>query len=84
MKVVAMAALVVMCVWPLSVSAFQCPQLQAQIDKEFGKRFDRTATTARSTAAEAAALHRAGKHAESVKMYEDAAKAGGLKLSEAK
>lgn len=84
MRVAAMAVLVVMCVWPLSASAFQCPKLQAQIDKEFGKRFDRTASGVRSTAAQAAALHRAGKHDESVKAYEEAAKAGGLKLSEAK
>jgi hypothetical protein len=84
MKVVAMIALAVMCVWPLSASAFQCPKLQSQIDKEFGKRFDRTATSARSVAAQAAVLHKEGKHAESVKMYEEAAKAGGLKLTETK
>jgi hypothetical protein len=84
MKVAAMAALVLMCAWPLSASASQCPTLQAQIDKEFGKRFDRMATDVRTTAAQAAALHRAGKHAESMKMYEDAAKAGGLKLNPAK
>jgi hypothetical protein len=61
-------------------SASQCPLLQAQVDKEFGKRFDRQAAQARATAAEGWALHRAGKHADSVKKYEEAAKAGGLKL----
>ena len=63
-----------------AAGAHECPALQAQIDKEFGKRFDRTAAGARSAAAEAMALHRAGKHAESVKKYDDAAKAGGLEL----
>jgi hypothetical protein len=61
--------------------AFECPALQAQIDKEFGKRFDARAAGAREKAAQAAALHKAGKHAESVKMYDEAAKAGGLKLA---
>ena len=84
MKVVAISALVVMCAWPLSAGAFQCPKLQMQIDKELGKRFDSTATGARSMATQAAALHSAGKHAESVKMYQEAAKAGGVKLTEMK
>jgi hypothetical protein len=80
MKVAAMTALVVMCLWPLSASAFQCPKLQAQIDKEFGRRFDRTASSTRNMAAQAAALHKTGKHAESVQKYQEAAKAGGLQL----
>ena len=84
MKVVAICALVVMCAWPLSAAAFQCPKLQMQIDKELGKRFDRTATGARSMAAQAAALHKSGKHAESVAMYKEAAKAGGVQLTEMK
>jgi hypothetical protein len=63
-----------------AAGAGECPALQAQIDKEFGKRFDRTAATARATAAEAMTLHRAGKHADSVKKYDDAAKAGGMEL----
>jgi hypothetical protein len=73
------AALLVISAVP--ASAFQCPSLQTQIDKEFGKRFDRQAATARQFAREADALHRGGKHAESVKKYEEAAKAGGLTLS---
>jgi len=84
MKIVAIAALVAICAWPLSAGASQCPKLGAQIDKELGKRFDKTATNARSMAAQAAALHRAGKHDESVKMYQEAAKAGGVKLAETK
>lgn len=84
MRIVRIAALVVMCAWPLSAGASQCPKLQAQIDTELGKRFDRTASDARTIAAQAAALHRAGKHAESEKMYHEAAKAGGVKLTETK
>lgn len=80
MKIATIAALVVMCAWPLSASASQCPKLGAQIDKELGKRFDKTASGARTMAAQASALHRAGKHAESEKMYQEAAKAGGVKL----
>ena len=67
-----------------SASAGECPMLQAQIDKEFGKRFDKTAAAARSAAAQGMALHRAGKHAESVQKYEEAAKAGGMTLERKK
>ena len=63
-----------------AAGAHECPALQAQIDKAFGKRFDKTAASTRSMAAEAMALHRAGKHADSVKKYDDAAKAGGMEL----
>lgn len=65
-------------------SAGECPMLQAQIDKEYGKRFDKTAAEVKSLAGEAMALHRAGQHAESVKKYEDAAKAGGVTLERKK
>ena len=67
-----------------TASAGECPMLQAQIDKEFGTRFDKTAADVRSIAAEGMALHRAGNHAESVKKYEDAAKAGGVTLQRKK
>lgn len=67
-----------------TASAGECPMLQAQIDKEFGKRFDKTAAEVKSLAGEGMALHRAGKHAESVKKYDDAAKAGGLTLEHKK
>jgi hypothetical protein len=60
--------------------AGECPLLQAQIDKEYGKRFDKTAAAVKSMAAEAMALHRSGKHAESVQKYDEAAKAGGMTL----
>ena len=52
--------------------AFQCPKLVNQINASIGNRFDAAASTARTAAAEADALHKAGKHAEA----EKAAKAG--------
>jgi hypothetical protein len=67
-----------------AASAGECPMLQAQVDKEFGKRFDNTAAAVKSTAAEGMALHQAGKHAESVMKYEEAAKAGGITLQRKK
>lgn len=68
------------CALPASVMAFQCPSLHAQVEKNVGNRFDAQASTARQKAAEASDLHKAGKHAESVKAYEDAAKAGNVTL----
>jgi hypothetical protein len=61
--------------------AGECPMRQAQIDTRFGKRFDRQATDAKAKAAEAMALHKAGKHEESVKAYEEAAKMGAVQLT---
>ena len=66
--------------FPLTALAGQCPALQAQIDKQLGSRFDAQASTARQMAAQADALHKAGKHAESVQKYEEAAKTGNVKL----
>ena len=60
--------------------ASQCPMLQAQIDKAIGTRFDPGAANARSLAAQANALHAAGKHAESEAKYDEAAKAAGITL----
>ena len=42
--------------------ANQCPLLQAQIDRAIGTRYDPSAANARSLAAQAMALHNAGKH----------------------
>ena len=64
--------------------AGECPMLQAQIDTQFGKRFDRQATEARTKAAEAMALHKAGKHDESVKLYDEAAQLGSIQLTRSK
>lgn len=63
---------------PATAFAFQCPTLQKQIDAQLGNRFDATASTARQLAAEADALHKAGKHQESVAKYNEAAKVAGL------
>lgn len=60
--------------------AFQCPTLIKQINDAAGSRFDAGAASAKAMAAEALALHNAGKHAEAVKKAEEAAKAMGLKL----
>jgi hypothetical protein len=79
MKAVLLGIMMV-CAVPAAAMAFQCPTLQAQIDKAVGNRFDASAQTLRQKAAMAANLHKAGKHAESVKAYEDAAKAGNVQL----
>jgi len=50
--------------------------LQAQIDAAVGTRYDSNAARAKALAAEAWALHQAGKHAESVAKYDEAAKSG--------
>jgi hypothetical protein len=47
------------------VAAFQCPKLVAAIEAETGNRLDSGAASARELAAEAKALHAAGKHQES-------------------
>ena len=54
--------------------------MQAQIDKALGNRFDATATNARFLAKQADDLHKSGKHAESMKKYDEAAEAAKLKL----
>lgn len=77
-------ALGVVAVSATIVAAGECPTLQAQVDKEYGRRFDKTAAVVRATAKEAEALHKAGKHADSIKKYDDAAKAGGMKLTHKK
>jgi hypothetical protein len=68
-------ALGMLAMFAVVANASECPNLQAQIDKQFGTRFDNQAAAAR-----AAGLHKAGKHADSVKAYDDAAKAGGMQL----
>jgi len=75
--------LVALAVIALTVSpalANECPTLQAQIDAQLGTRYDPGATNAKALAAEAWALHQAGKHAESVAKYDEAAKAAGITL----
>lgn len=60
--------------------ANQCPLLIKQINDAAGNRLDNPGYRARTLAAEADALHKAGKHAESVAKAEEAAKAIGLTL----
>ena len=64
--------------------ANECPALQAQIDKAVGTRYDASAGNAKGLANEAWALHQAGKHAESVAKYDEAAKAAGITLEHKK
>ncbi len=64
--------------------ANECPTLQAQIDAAFGNRVDDTAANVKALAHEAWALHQAGKHEESVKKYDEAAKAGRIELKHMK
>jgi hypothetical protein len=64
--------------------ANECPLLQKQIDATIGSRFDGGAANARALAAQAWALHTAGKHAESVAKYDEAGKAAGITLTHKK
>jgi hypothetical protein len=60
--------------------ANECPTLQAQFDAAIGKRNDPNTAIAKQLAAQAWALHQAGKHAESVAKYDEAAKRAGITL----
>ncbi len=64
--------------------ANMCPTLQHDIDVAFGNRADGTAAEVKALAAQAWALHEAGKHEESVMKYGEAFKAGGLQMKEMK
>jgi hypothetical protein len=61
---------------PAVAMAAQCTSMQAEVDKQYGKRFDRTASNVRHMAAKAAALCKSGKDADSVKAYKEAMKTG--------
>ena len=73
-------ALAVIAVTAGPALANECPLLQAQIDAAVGTRYEPSAANAKTLAAEALALHQAGKHAESVAKYDEAAKAAGITL----
>jgi hypothetical protein len=60
--------------------AGQCPDLAAQMDKALAQRYDAGAANAKVMVKDAVALHQAGKHDESVKMLDDAAKTAGVTL----
>jgi hypothetical protein len=59
--------------------AGSCPKLVAQIEGATGIRYDPTAANAKVKAKEGAALHAAGKHAESEKVLKEAIASLGLK-----
>jgi hypothetical protein len=61
--------------------ANECPLLHKQVMAAAEYRLDDAAYKAKMMAAEGDALHKAGKHAESVAKYEEAAKAMGITLT---
>jgi sulfopyruvate decarboxylase TPP-binding subunit len=75
-------ALVGICAGP--ALAGECPMLQAQMERQVNNRLDSAAYTARANMNQAAALHKSGKHAESVAKYDEAAKVVGVKLEHKK
>ena len=60
--------------------AFECPLLQKQIDDAIGNRLDATSANAKAIAAQGWDLHKAGKHAEAIAKYDEAAKVAGIML----
>lgn len=80
MKIVFMAlAVIALSAGP--VLATQCPALLKQISDRTSNRLDNGANRAKELAREADALHKAGKHAESVAKAEEAAAAAGITLT---
>jgi hypothetical protein len=67
-----------------ATEAEQCNMVSMEIDKSFGKRFDKQAANVRSMQGQAKKLQAQGKHADALKVYEAAAKEGGLQLKHAK
>lgn len=61
-----------------ALAADDCQMRQYEIDKTFGKRFDRTAANVKALAKEGMALCKAGKKSEAMMKYDEAAKTGGL------
>ena len=78
---VALTAVVALTALTLSTPAFafQCPKLVKQLNDATAQRFDAAATTAKQAAAEANALHAAGKHAESEAKAKEGLAALGIK-----
>jgi hypothetical protein len=75
-------ALVGVCGAPALAS--ECPLLQRQMDRLVGNRVDAASYQAKELMKEAAALHKDGKHAESVAKYDEAAKVIGVSLEHKK
>ena len=61
--------------------ASECPLLHKQVMAAAEYRLDDAAFKAKTIAAEGDALHKAGKHDESVAKYDEAAKAMGITLT---
>jgi len=61
-----------------TLAADDCMMRQMQIDKAYGKRFDKQATKVRSIAAQGSKLCKSGKTQDGLMKYDEAAKAGGL------
>ena len=61
--------------------AHECPLLQQQVLAAAEYRLDDAAFKAKTIAAEGDALHKAGKHDESVAKYDEAAKTMGITLT---
>ncbi len=61
--------------------AHECPLLQQQVLAAADYRLDDAAYKAKMMAAEGDALHKAGKHDESVAKYDEAAKTMGISLT---
>jgi hypothetical protein len=79
-----MLSLVFVAAAATAASAADCRSFQVVIDKQFGKRFDKTASETRRLAKEGEKLCKAGKEADATKKYQEAAKAGGIQLTEQK
>lgn len=62
------------------VLAHECPLLHKQVMAAADYRLDDAAYKAKTMAGEGDALHKAGKHDESVAKYDEAAKAMGITL----
>ena len=59
--------------------ASSCPKLVKQIDDATATRYDPTAAEAKLKAQQGAALHAQGKHAESMKVLQEALASLGIK-----
>ena len=78
-SLMAVGVLAFIAVFATQAAAFQCPKLIGQINAEVGNRVDAASNDAKALAAEADALHKAGKHAESeAKAKEALAKLGKM------
>jgi hypothetical protein len=78
------AGLVIAALASAPAYAGECPALHSQVMAQTGNRADAASYTAKQLAAEGDKLHKDGKHAESVKKYEEAAKAANLTLTRKK